>query len=356
MENKTVPALDLIRFAAAAMVVWFHLAYWSWARPTGTTGRIAAGSVFLPQLAPTAQWGWVGVEIFFVISGFVICNSAAGKSAGQFAIARFVRLYPAVWLCAPISLCVLILCGESHLGGRFVHAMLLYPLPSWVDGVYWTLGIEMVFYGVIWILLLCRGFDYVQWVLIAVGLPSAVIWYLAHWFPAFEFDFNRYLELALLRHGCFFALGGLIFLNCRDGNSLVRVSGILFFAGACFLEIANVATGASRTAMIIWAGAIVVISVGAWANDRIALWLKGGWLRDVGRATYPLYLIHDVLGAAILRWTSALPDQFALIVAITAVIAISFALLKPEEYLRVRLRARLTRLAGFSFRPRSSRA
>jgi peptidoglycan/LPS O-acetylase OafA/YrhL len=42
-----------------------------------------------------AHQGWTGVYLFFLISGFVICMSAWGRSVGQFAASRITRLFPA---------------------------------------------------------------------------------------------------------------------------------------------------------------------------------------------------------------------------------------------------------------------
>ncbi|TIT70941.1 MAG: acyltransferase, partial [Mesorhizobium sp.] len=55
--------------------------------------------------------GWVGVQVFFVISGFVIAFSAENSTPLKFFEARVRRLAPAVWVCAPVSAIVLLLVG-----------------------------------------------------------------------------------------------------------------------------------------------------------------------------------------------------------------------------------------------------
>jgi peptidoglycan/LPS O-acetylase OafA/YrhL len=344
MENRTIPALDFVRFFAAAIVMWFHLAYWSWAGPGRITAEIAAGSVSIPQLAGTAQWGWVGVQIFFVISGFVICYSATGKTAGEFAVARFLRLYPAVWICGPITLGILFLCGRDGLVEAFLNTMALSPRGPWVDGVYWTLGIEMAFYGLVWLLLLFRRTHLIQPALIGIGLPSAIIWHLTGHRVIEQVGFTRFHELLLLKHGCYFALGGLMFLSIRDGSSALRTAAMLFFAAACLVEIGRVPTGANLTAALVWSGAVLSMWFGSsnWAA-QMPSWR---WARICGLATYPLYLIHDVAGAAILRWTPGLPDLLALAVAVASVVGLCFALLPVERRLREMLRNSILRAAA----------
>lgn len=55
-----------------------------------------AATVF-PGASACAAYGWLGVEIFFVVSGFVICMSAWGRGVGEFAASRISRLFPAYW-------------------------------------------------------------------------------------------------------------------------------------------------------------------------------------------------------------------------------------------------------------------
>jgi len=59
--------------------------------------------------AHAGAWlGWVGVEIFFVLSVFVIAYSAEGSSAFSFFRSRILRLMPAVWICASLVFAVLL--------------------------------------------------------------------------------------------------------------------------------------------------------------------------------------------------------------------------------------------------------
>src|ERR1700719_3167896 len=133
MKNH-FPLLDPLRFAAALGVAVFHLTFWSWA---GSSTGVAPGfehyvaaDLQFQSAAPFTWFGWVGVEIFFVISGFVIANSASKSSAAEFLLGRALRLYPAVWVCATATLLVLVLFGSgpaSEFILPYIHAMLLVP-------------------------------------------------------------------------------------------------------------------------------------------------------------------------------------------------------------------------------------
>src|SRR3954465_3556967 len=108
--------------------------FYSWAgasigAPQGFEHYFAADVQF-PNAAPFTWFGWVGVEIFFVISGFVIANSASRSSPTHFLLGRARTLYPAVWVCATATLLVLLLFGgepASEFIMPYLHAMLLVP-------------------------------------------------------------------------------------------------------------------------------------------------------------------------------------------------------------------------------------
>ena len=81
--------LDLLRFFAAMAVVLYHYLF------RGQQGDYIP--VRFTNLEDYAQYGYLGVNLFFMISGFVISLSAESRTARQFVISRVVRLYPAFW-------------------------------------------------------------------------------------------------------------------------------------------------------------------------------------------------------------------------------------------------------------------
>lgn len=145
--------LDSLRAVAASLVVWMHLSQVLSPRTVADPAFLA----FLHALPRNYNFGRLGVMIFFAVSGFVICRSFGGPREGgarRFVIKRFWRLYPAFWV--------------SMLGGLWVWWLEARPLswrvllanvtmaPGALDqpdllGVYWTLEIEWLFYG------LCLG-------------------------------------------------------------------------------------------------------------------------------------------------------------------------------------------------------
>jgi peptidoglycan/LPS O-acetylase OafA/YrhL len=80
----------------------FHLGFWAWAVPGSTPGRLLQGAASFPELSGF-WWGRFGVEIFFVISGFVIAFSASQSSLAHFISSRFFRLFPTAAICATFT-------------------------------------------------------------------------------------------------------------------------------------------------------------------------------------------------------------------------------------------------------------
>ncbi len=143
-ETKRQPSIDLLRFIAAIMVATMH-----WGREVGSERYSAIyGS---PIIGDLIKNGGFGVDIFFVISGFVIIGTAQKHNAHEFLLARFVRLFPGLLL----SMLVVLIVGTYFVQpyekpfSSFFHSIFLtyqvaeiQPLATQL----WTLIIEIKFY------------------------------------------------------------------------------------------------------------------------------------------------------------------------------------------------------------------
>ncbi|MCS4089982.1 peptidoglycan/LPS O-acetylase OafA/YrhL [Rhizobium sp. BK176] len=87
---KRLPVLDMLRFVAALGVLLYHFLY------AGSKEGIYPG---VPAVG-LFSIGWLGVDVFFVISGLVIAISTEGRTGAEFARARFMRLFPAFFVCS----------------------------------------------------------------------------------------------------------------------------------------------------------------------------------------------------------------------------------------------------------------
>jgi len=328
------PLLDPLRFGAALGVAVFHLTFWSWAwssisAPPGFDRYIAADVQF-PSVAPFTWVGWVGVEIFFVISGFVIANSASKSSPIEFLVGRALRLYPAVWVCATATLMVLLLFASGEASEfilPYIQAMLLIPKGikgQWLDCIYWTLAAEMAFYGLVFCSLLTKKVTlrHLAW---GLTIYSAVFnaFSMLVLSGAIQSDMLYWVVLMfrvpgatwLLCHGCFFALGIWLFISAnRKWTALEQVAVVVtclsgcaeiyYFSSFLLTNIPAISDQSAFVPIVVWAAAVLLIAVAANRSRRSVATASSeapGYLRTLGLITYPLYLTHNVIGTAIIR-------------------------------------------------------
>ena len=335
------PLLDPLRFGAAFGVAIFHQMFWSWAWVSiGHPGfeRFVATDVHYPNAAAFTWFGWVGVEIFFVISGFVIANSASRSSPTQFLLGRALRLYPAVWVCATATLLVLLVFGTGRASEfimPYIHAMTLVPegvTKQSLDVVYWTLAAEMAFYLFVFLAMLTKritlrhfAFGLTVWSAAFNAIALLVLFYTtpvnlpavspANYPYLVILMFRVPLAAFLLNHGCFFALGIWLFISAnRKLTALERVavavncvSGaaeIYFFASFFLTCIPAISGQSAFVPIVVWAAAVGIIAYDANRNRRPAAAASReapSYLRTLGLITFPLYLTHNVIGTGIIH-------------------------------------------------------
>ena len=337
--------LDPLRFGAALGVAVFHLTFWSWAwSSTGVSPgfeHYVAFGVQFRSAAPFTWFGWVGVEIFFVISGFVIANSASKSSATGFLLGRALRLYPAVWVCATATLIVLLLFARGSASEfiiPYLRAMLLIPKGingQWIDCIYWTLAAEMAFYALVFCTLLTKKitlrhlalgltiysglFNAFSLLVLSGAIRSEILYFVV-------LMFRVPCATWLLCHGCFFALGIWLFISARRkltpserlAVAVTCLSGcaeIFYFSSYLSLNIPAISGQSPFVPITVWAAAVFLIAVAAnrsrrpaGAASEAAGYLSARLtpplaphLRTLGLITYPLYLTHNVIGSAIIR-------------------------------------------------------
>jgi exopolysaccharide production protein ExoZ len=140
-----IVSLQILRGFAATAVVGFHL------------NVVAIAEGFDPGLFRYFAGGEIGVDIFFVISGFIIYYIAQGRpgmTRKAFLQARFWRLLPPYWailtlyVCAALALAI-VFGDHSNVPsmGQLVVSYLLLPYPDMVIVIAWTLSMEFLFYG-----------------------------------------------------------------------------------------------------------------------------------------------------------------------------------------------------------------
>jgi peptidoglycan/LPS O-acetylase OafA/YrhL len=368
MRNHLYP-LDLLRFVSALLVLTYHYGFFSWARRWGSSVTMLDHTARFDPAAPFTWFGWIGVQVFFVISGFVIANSAYGRSAVDFLKGRLVRLYPAAWICATITLCAWLALAHlpfSAVRSGYLHSMALWIFAPWIDGVYWSLAIEVMFYALIFFVLASGRIvklTWVPWILTALSMFYLWVVYTpdVSTFFAGNGPLNWIMQnsgVFLLRQGCFFALGIWLWLMSRNEMTPPRYAGLWAATASCIGVIIYKTEALENSPLtihlqmplwipiVIWLLAMALIVTVAraphWFEVRSPKWQAA--LKRIGLMTYPMFLVHNVLGAGIVRTAVAHGLNQWIALALATIVALALAYLicaTAEVMLRKRLRATL---------------
>jgi len=301
VRRPRLAALDGLRLVAALAVAAYHYTV-AW--------RIDGSSLpqyFLPHLVHVSVYGFLGVELFFLISGFVICMSSWGRTLGDFFTSRVSRLYPAYWAAVLITTAVAVafplhsaaVPGRPGVQQVLINlTMLQQPLGvAGIDGVYWTLFTELRFY-LLMALLVRGGFTYRKMVVFCcVWMTAAVLGP-----PLLDARLNI---LLITDYAPYFVAGIAMYLIHRFGATPL-LFGIVGFAWLVSLQrvddrLHHVNPG---FAVPSWPGAVIItvayamlLAVALGGTDRIT-WR---WLPVAGALTYPFYLLHQRIGYTIIR-------------------------------------------------------
>lgn len=317
VKQSRIAELDSLRGLAALAVVLFHY-------------TVRYQQLYAPrQQAPLSfGLGEYGVDFFFILSGFVICMTLDRRpSAGRFLAARFSRLYPTFWAAVAITWVGATLGGLSGYGvsarDAIVNLSMLEGLAGaeHVDGAYWSLQVELLFYAGMLVVYLCgalrRPLGLVGgWMAISMLVEGAL--QSAPQGP-FQPGLTKIQTLLNLSFAHLFALGILLFVAWRRGK-MPLVGWVL--AGACL------AMHAWRDSL--WsAGLVAGFAIVLWgAVSGRLVWLRSGPLVGLGLISYPLYLTHQNLGYLVLNaWNDAnLPAWAGIFAAISLALGLAYGL------------------------------
>ncbi|MFI1291408.1 acyltransferase family protein [Streptomyces sp. NPDC020792] len=351
-------ALDGLRFLAALSVVLFHFVGQTPGAMEGIWGR-PYQSVF-PELHGYFAFGRLGVDLFFLISGFVICMSAWGRTPRDFFISRVTRLYPMYWIAIVVSACVIYFADTpfGHPHPRVLLAnftMLQTPLGvSNLDPVYWTLWPELCFYltfaVVVW-----KGLTY-QRVVIFCGLwtVAAVLAPAAH-IPL--------LTLVVNPTSAPYFIAGMAFYLMYRYRPTPLLWGIVAMSWLLALHFLLAPTGGRNNweTWSPWRGWLVLaVTVFFLMVGAIALgWtcrLRWRGLTVMGTMTFPLYLLHDTLGMTVAHHFGDRVDPLLLVgVTVAALVVLSYLVHRFVERPMVLAMRRSLKTAAFGPEPPTRR-
>ncbi|MCX4748556.1 acyltransferase [Kitasatospora sp. NBC_01287] len=324
-KRPRLHVLDGMRLMAALAVMSFHFI----GKPVGydDTWRETPAQA-LPTLHRMALYGWTGVELFFLISGFVICMSCWGKRSQDFFVSRVVRLYPAYWISVLLTSAVVLtfrydFSTVKDITPRTVIVnltMLQTPVGApLVDPSYWTLWTELVFYVVFGavmaggptyrrVVAFCGGWTFAAAIAPSVNLPLLTTLTLPDYAPFFTAGITMYL---MYRFGPNLLLWGMLGLSWMI--ALWRLEGTVqmyqMYLPAHSISWSVAATLVTLCFLLVLAAALGLLNRIRWRRLTVA-----------GALTYPLYLLHQEIGTTgihlLRRWLAPLPTLVVVVVGL----------------------------------------
>lgn len=339
ISSNRFKELDALRGIAALLVVFFHF---TWGRPD---------SQFNFNI------GNMGVELFFIISGFVIFMSLSKiKQGSEFIISRFCRLYPTYW--ASLSLTFLLITIYYH------YTIIDYPkllftdylinlsmfqfffsVPN-VDESYWTLTIELLFYLLMFILFKFKLLARIQWIGLALCVLLVILaqffWntpvqWLFKWIPLCTY-FPLFLAGIL-----FYKLS-----STEKKHAFTYLSIVLCFVfQALLFKTSGRAIFFSASAYVMMLGIFMLLFMGVSSKRFQFIAIRP--LLFVGKISFALYLIHTFISINLLfpllldtwhfnYWLSSLFIVLPVLIGIAAFITFYI-----EIPLQAKLKSKLTK-------------
>ncbi|GIH57954.1 acyltransferase [Microbispora rosea subsp. aerata] len=314
--------------------------------------------------------GILGVELFFLISGFVILMSVWGHTVGEFAVSRVSRLYPAYWFAVLVIFIMYRFSGvaafDPKLGdGEYLLNLTMFQAAFDVGhagGVFWSLWVELRFYVLV-----------ALFSLVGITLRRCLV-FLAAWAGLAllaELTRNEVLVFVFMpRQAPYFIAGMAFFLIHRFGARCAAFTPWLIVAAGYAMSLYAALERVGERVRLVGAkhypappeAVIVAITLIYLLMAAVALgWLR--WVRwrrlvTLGALTYPLYLLHQTISAVLIPAYRDVLDPW-LLAAITMAVSIGLAYLvyrmvdKPgQRWLRARLGPLVGRSRGRSGRSR----
>ena len=324
MQRSTAPRLynlDLLRLVSALTVLCFHYGF-----RMAISGE--GGGVGFPELAPAAMWFDAGLMVFFVISGYVIALSAEGRSAFDFAVGRFARLWPTFVVSATVTALVLLAWPVPGIPeptlpqwlAQFVMISRLAGQP-FMDGAYWTIAYELIFYG--WVfLLLAAGWFHDGWRI------AVLAWLAISAGNAFFLQSEAVTKLFITEYSGFFAFG-LVLFHARQHFDL-RAASLLALAlawavTATYLVEPRMAEqyGVHRASWGVGLTGLVATGTVTLAALMPALPIRPTLAYGLGALTYPLYLLHQHIGYAVFTRFATPQNRWLIAVLLVAALVLA---------------------------------
>ena len=346
--------IDVLRGVAAFAVTAFHAL--SFQPYVGRPGWLGVAIAFF------LSWGFLGVYLFFVISGFCIhMRWARQKISGRTPTVQFLsfwkrrirRLYPAYLVSLTVFVALGLHFGEIHANSFLVldallHLFMLHnvvPATTYsLNGVFWTLAVEEQLYLLYFVMLWLR--TRFGWrITLGIALSLRVLWFALGFVIHRRWGITFTVTEAAASTWCCWILGA---ISVEIWVGLVRVPERLrswLTAGLIFAAMMGVWMADQRHGLrgsfhdFVWLIAQPVWALGFFvilnSMTRVEARLRYGGLSIrllawLGLISYSLYLTHEILIKYFARWLSAefdwsVPQQTMVSIILLSPLSIVFA-------------------------------
>ena len=314
MNKPRIAGLDIIRAASAMLIVLYHY-----------TTRYPETVLTHVEYTFIVPWGSCAVATFFIISGFFAVNHNDSNSGICYLINRAKRLYPAYWVCLVLTFLVVNMFLPElsrSIGVLLVNVTMLQGfigIPN-IDGAYWTLTVEIVFYLTIAVL--------VQTKLVKRMYKLQVAWIAVLFITAIILKSNvvsGILRTALIlmlnvEYGHLFLIGISLSDISKYGVNrklswltvILCIGYNLLFHSVAYTTFVGISTLA------------VLIAIQPTLREK-DFGVIGGWFSFLASVSYPLYLLHQYIGYAILHQLEGIGiiTEWAILPVMTIVIILA---------------------------------
>ena len=281
--GANLSCIEALRGLAATAVVLYHCARHV-DRAFGAPGLIAA-----------FQAGHSGVDLFFVISGFIILyihrpDLGRPERLPHYLSRRFSRVFPIYWIALGVSMLMTVLGdhGMPPAGTMLAETFLLPGSDDPILGVAWTLHFEIVFYAVFTVLIVNRRAGLMLMAAWLAAIVAAAAGLVGPGMPpplcsTYSLEFFMGMAAAyLLQRG-----------KVAAPRSLA-MAGMVLFAAALLAESTGALDGFGDAARLAYGLPAAMLVLGLVASETAGQLSAARWLRVLGNASYSIYLFQFV--------------------------------------------------------------
>lgn len=320
-SKNRIPEIDALRGICAATVMLYHYIV-RYDALIGFSGHPNPAADV--NLTGFRDWGLMPVYVFFIISGFVIYMTVSRiKTGTQFVVSRASRLFPVYWVAVTLTYLTWKLAPAYAftvpIKQYLINLTMLqtfFMVPS-VDGVYWSLGVELAFYFGMWLLVFTGNLNKIRGACL-VWLVVSFLYGVLGDHPPFYF---RAVLLMDLKYAHFFVAGIVFYRMWRRQHDLYDWLSLAACAGNVFVH----HTPGAALVLLGFFGVFLLVSF----NRLKAL----AWppLLYLGMISYPLYLIHQMIGYEIISAVSSNHFLGIVIAVVTAIVLASILTFAVEQ-------------------------